>query len=541
MTYDIRGSGEVVVEASYSPGQGPVAMMPRFGLELVATPGLERIAWYGRGPAETYSDRAFERVGVYTSTVSREWVEYARPQENGNKADVRWVELTNPQGFGLRAEGLPLLSVAARHFTSSDIEQAAYSFELPARQEIYLNLDMAQMGVGGIDSWTKLAYPMDAYRIAGDQTARLQGPARAGRARPRACRPRRLENGPTPPRATTSSDCRRSPAARRCTSTRHAYTAAGDKMVIAVPDGLATIDLKTRAVERIVSGRVSNVVVGPKSRQVFYLKENAVYATHLDTRATRLIVQNPLLRSGSGLAVNATETLLAGSLVEEGAPPAPAGGGLEARWAAKLPMALYTIDIASGAIRTVYRSTDWLNHVQFSPTDPTLLMFCHEGPWHKLDRIWTIRTDGTGLTKRHARQMDMEIAGHEFFSADGRTIWYDLQTPKSEVFWLAGVDLATNQSTRYAVARVALVGALQRLAGRQAVRGRRRGTAQCGGARQWPVDLPLHAGAARPHGHAARRSVGSRLQPRAQCHVHARWPLADLPIQHAREFARVRG
>jgi beta-galactosidase len=452
MTYDVRGSGEVVVEASYRPGPGPVAMMPRFGLELVATPGLESISWYGRGPAETYSDRAFERVGVYTSTVSREWVEYSRPQENGNKADVRWVELTNAQGFGLRAEGLPLLSVTARHFTSSDIEQAAYSFDLPARQEVYLNLDMAQMGVGGIDSWTKLAYPMDAYRIAGDRPhtykVRLVPVAR-GAAVP-AAPPREWTDPATGYRVVRLSE---EAGSTSLYFHQNAYTAAGDKMVIAVPDGLAAITLKTRAVERIVSGRVSNVVVGPKSRQVFYLKENAVYATHLDTRATRLIVQNPLLRSGSGLAVNATETLLAGSLVEAGAPPAPVGGGLEARWAAKLPMALYTIEIASGAIRTVYRSTDWLNHVQFSPTDPTLIMFCHEGPWHKLDRIWTIRTDGTGLTKQHTRQMDMEIAGHEFFSADGRTIWYDLQTPKSEVFWLAGVDLVTNQPTRYAVAR----------------------------------------------------------------------------------------
>jgi oligogalacturonide lyase len=116
-------------------------------------------------------------------------------------------------------------------------------------------------------------------------------------------------------------------------------------------------------------------------------------------------------------------------------------------------MALYTIDIASGATRVVHRSTDWLNHVQFSPTDPGLLMFCHEGPWHFVDRIWTIRTDGTGLTKRHTRQMDMEIAGHEFFSADGRTIWYDLQTPRSEVFWLAGLNLLTGERTKHAVAR----------------------------------------------------------------------------------------
>ena len=70
MTYEIRGTGEVAVAADYRPGSRPVAMMPRFGLELVASPGLEHLSWYGRGPAETYSDRAFERVGVYTSTVT---------------------------------------------------------------------------------------------------------------------------------------------------------------------------------------------------------------------------------------------------------------------------------------------------------------------------------------------------------------------------------------------------------------------------------------------------------------------------------------
>jgi oligogalacturonide lyase len=91
--------------------------------------------------------------------------------------------------------------------------------------------------------------------------------------------------------------------------------------------------------------------------------------------------------------------------------------------------------------------------VQFSPTDPSLLMFCHEGPWHMVDRIWTIRTDGTGLAKRHTRRMPMEIAGHEFFGADGRTIWYDVQTPKSEVFWLAGLDLQSGRRTAYRVAR----------------------------------------------------------------------------------------
>ena len=107
---------------------------------------------------------------------------------------------------------------------------------------------------------------------------------------------------------------------------QNGYTATGDKLLITVPDGLATVDLKTRAIERVVTGRVSHVVVGPKSRQVFYVKDGAVLATHLDTKATRTIVTNPALRSGSGLAVNATETLLAGSFVEPGAPAPPRGG-----------------------------------------------------------------------------------------------------------------------------------------------------------------------------------------------------------------------
>jgi beta-galactosidase len=451
-TYEIQGNGEVVVGSSYKPGPGPAAMMPRFGMGLVVSPGLERMSWYGRGPAATYSDRAFERVGLYSSTVGKEWVEYARPQENGNKTDVRWVELTGDDGFGLRAEGMPVLSVAAHHVSASDIEQAAYSYELPVRSQIYLNLDMAQMGVGGIDSWTRLAYPMEPYRIAGNRPHEYKFrlvPVARGAAAPA-----------TPPRewvdpATGHRVIRLSEEAGSASLYFHqnGYTAGGDKLLISVPDGLATVNLATRAVERVVTGRVSHVVVAPKSRQVFYVRDDAVYATHLDTKATRMIVKDPLLRSGSGLTVNATETQLAGSYVEAGAPPPPREGGLEARWAAKLPMALYTIDIASGAVTAFYRSTDWLNHVQFSPTDPTLVMFCHEGPWHKLDRIWTIRTDGSGLTKQHTRQMDMEIAGHEFFSPDGKTIWYDLQTPRSEVFWLAGVNLETGQRTRYAVAR----------------------------------------------------------------------------------------
>jgi oligogalacturonide lyase len=252
------------------------------------------------------------------------------------------------------------------------------------------------------------------------------------------------------------------------------YTATGDKMVVSTPQGLSTIELATRTIKPLVQGRVSHLVVGRKTRQAFYIQNNVVYAANLDTGEARKIVEHQRLRTGSGFGVNADETILAGSFVVEDAPavtppastgpppaaptnplatPPPTESSLEARWAARRPMALYTLDVKSGDLKIIHKSTDWLNHVQMSPTDPALVMFCHEGPWHKVDRIWTIRTDGSNLRLMHKRTMEMEIAGHEFFGPDGKTIWYDLQTPKYKVFWLAGVHVESGATTRYPVAR----------------------------------------------------------------------------------------
>jgi oligogalacturonide lyase len=85
----------------------------------------------------------------------------------------------------------------------------------------------------------------------------------------------------------------------------------------------------------------------------------------------------------------------------------------------------------------------------FSPGDPTLLMYCHEGPWQSVDRIWTIRTDGTQNTLMHQRHMEMEIAGHEFWSANGDILYYDLQTPKGQDFFLAALNLKSGERTWY--------------------------------------------------------------------------------------------
>lgn len=259
---------------------------------------------------------------------------------------------------------------------------------------------------------------------------------------------------------------------------QNAYTAEGDKLLITTPSGLSTVNLKTHEIEHVVDAPAGQPIVGKHSRQVYYLRERDVFATNLDTKATRNIGTLPF-RSNAGLTVNADETLLAGSCVAspEGDPTTrpgyqppvdvpndlqaqtrptltrSKGEMMEIRFAQKIPMALYTIDTRTGEVRTFNHCTDWLNHVQFSPTDPTLLMFAHEGPWHKVDRPWLIRTDGTGLQAVHRRSMPMEISGHEFWNPDGKIVWFDLQTPKSQVFWLGGCVLASNELIKYSIPR----------------------------------------------------------------------------------------
>ncbi|HEX8294940.1 MAG TPA: oligogalacturonate lyase family protein [Chthoniobacteraceae bacterium] len=240
------------------------------------------------------------------------------------------------------------------------------------------------------------------------------------------------------------------------------YTPDGRQMIYTTPEGIGAVDLKTFKTRIVVPGPVRAIVVGRKTPSVFYIKreERALYSTHLDTGETRKLGDLP--PRGNIATINADETLAAGTYIEgEGADyggtraqqgrgleqPQNKGQMMEERLAARHPMAMYTLDLRNGKTTPVLRSTDWLGHVQFSPTDPTLLLYCHEGPWHKVDRVWTIRTDGSQKTLVHRRTMAMEIAGHEFWSADGKTVWYDLQTPKGEVFYLAGYHTETGERT----------------------------------------------------------------------------------------------
>jgi len=277
----------------------------------------------------------------------------------------------------------------------------------------------------------------------------------------------------------------RTPGSVNLYFTQNSFLPQGDKMVITAPDGIDIVDLKTWEVKPLVRQKDAVLLfTGRKTRNVYFAERSrddagkpfTVYAADADTGAIRRIVTVPGGWIGS---INADETLLLGQVAKPVVPLRPDGtlasgnGGTNtpgvndyrANWPdgrpmtyadakevfmnkrldAGVPMEIFTVDMRTGARKVVTASKDWLNHVQFSPTDPQQIMYCHEGPWHRVDRIWTIRADGTGKKLVHTRTMNMEIAGHEFFSPDGKTIWYDLQTPRGQVFWLAGYEIATGK------------------------------------------------------------------------------------------------
>ena len=159
VSYTVQASGDIIVDASFTPGKADLPMLPRFGMQMVMPAGFESVSWLGPGPEETYSDRNEARVGAYRGTVDGQWTDYSKPQENGNKVDVRWIAVSNPQGVGLLAVGMPLLSAAARHYAHEDIWQAKHTHEMTKRAETYLSLDFKQMGVGGDNSWGALPHP----------------------------------------------------------------------------------------------------------------------------------------------------------------------------------------------------------------------------------------------------------------------------------------------------------------------------------------------------------------------------------------------
>jgi oligogalacturonide lyase len=253
---------------------------------------------------------------------------------------------------------------------------------------------------------------------------------------------------------------------------QNSITPDGRFILVEMKDGVGVIEIATRRNTRLVEGKARALFVGRKTGLIYFSRgENSgrpeqqkgigIFTVQATGGKPKRIA---LIQQGSIGSVNADETLLLGSYAErdwqleqgprdprfeanyqavgkDGKPLSFAEAKevrLLEREQARIPMAMFTVNTATGEQTIIHRSTAWLGHLQFSPTDPQLLMFCHEGPWHRVDRIWSMRLGGEPKLM-HKRSMNMEIAGHEFFDVDGQTIWYDLQTPRGEIFWLASV------------------------------------------------------------------------------------------------------
>lgn len=282
----------------------------------------------------------------------------------------------------------------------------------------------------------------------------------------------------------------------------NAYSPDGKLMAYDAPDGIYVLELETMRSRLLVPNPpqtpdagaetqafsrrgVHPIMVGRKTNSVFFSKVDrntrltTIYKADMYSGAVKQLVKLP--QRATLATINADETLGVGSYseTEEGAQrefprsrperqapngrPVPQAGNLlqaddkaanmERRLAAQIPVVLYSINLETGKVNDLIHSTDWIGHMLFSPVDPTLLMYCHEGPWQKVDRIWMIRTDGSDNHLIHKRTMVMEIAGHEFWGLDGKTIWYDWQYPESEDFFVAGYNLETHQRTAFHLQR----------------------------------------------------------------------------------------
>jgi beta-galactosidase len=178
-TYKVLGTGEIVVTNDFKMAKDQLPEIIRFGVNLVMPREFDQMSWLGRGPHESYADRYTSAlVGLYSGAVADQYFAYIRPQENGNKTDVRWLSITNKDGLGLQFIGLPLLSVSAHHQIMEDFESPdrtdgrgklglkmirRHINDVKPRDLTSINIDYKQQGVGGDDSWG--AWTHDEYRL----------------------------------------------------------------------------------------------------------------------------------------------------------------------------------------------------------------------------------------------------------------------------------------------------------------------------------------------------------------------------------------
>ncbi|MNC31334.1 Beta-galactosidase [compost metagenome] len=153
--YEVRTDGSVEITQDLNPGGSDLPEIPEFGMMFVLDGGLDTISWYGRGPHENHWDRKTSAaIGRYNGKVADQFTPYLRPQESGNKTDVRYASLTaGVSGSGFHIEGTVPIEVNALPWTPDELEASDHVYKLPASDKTVLRVNYKQMGVGGDDSW----------------------------------------------------------------------------------------------------------------------------------------------------------------------------------------------------------------------------------------------------------------------------------------------------------------------------------------------------------------------------------------------------
>ena len=158
--YDIYGDGNIIVSYALVPGSSQLPEIPEIGMLCEIPSEFNNITWYGRGPYENYWDRkTVSYIDEYKTTADSMFVSYIRPQETGNRTDVRWISLTNNKGTGIMVAGLPEMEFNALQYTPWELESKSHPYELVKNSSVVLRLNYHQMGVGGDNSWGARPHP----------------------------------------------------------------------------------------------------------------------------------------------------------------------------------------------------------------------------------------------------------------------------------------------------------------------------------------------------------------------------------------------
>ena len=158
VAYTVFGDGTIETKLMYDPVEG-LPDMPEFGIMFWFNADYDNLTWYGMGPDETYADRRHgAKLGIYSNKVADNMAKYLVPQECGNKVGVRYARLVDAKGRGMMFEG-DELSFSALPYTPHELENAAHVYELPQVHHTIVRVALAQMGVGGDDSWGSLVHP----------------------------------------------------------------------------------------------------------------------------------------------------------------------------------------------------------------------------------------------------------------------------------------------------------------------------------------------------------------------------------------------